>query len=93
MMQGVIDFLCSDEEEAIFLRDNCVFKVIPMMNPDGVIHGNYRTGLAGVDLNRRWKKTAKNLYPTVHAAKNLIKNFAVTRPLEAVCDLHGHSRK
>jgi len=26
-----------------------------MMNPDGVIHGNYRTSLSGSDLNRRWK--------------------------------------
>ena len=27
-----------------------------MVNPDGVIHGNYRCSLAGCDLNRRWKK-------------------------------------
>lgn len=93
MMQGVIDFLCDSTEEAAFLRDTCVFKIIPMMNPDGVIHGNYRTGLAGVDLNRRWKKPQKTLYPTVQAAKGLIKNFASTRQLEVICDLHGHSRK
>ena len=24
------------------------------MNPDGVIAGNYRTGLCGVDLNRKF---------------------------------------
>ena len=27
-----------------------------MLNPDGVIAGNYRVGLAGVDLNRKWDK-------------------------------------
>lgn len=42
MMQGVIDFLTSDHVEAQILRDNFVFKIIPMLNPDGVIHGNYR---------------------------------------------------
>jgi len=30
-----------------------------MMNPDGVIHGHYRTSLSGNDLNRRWKKINK----------------------------------
>ncbi len=93
MMQGAIDFLCSEDEEAKFLRDHCVFKIIPMMNPDGVIHGNYRTDLAGFDLNRRWKKTHKSLFPSVYAAKNLIKQLAKARELLMICDLHGHSRK
>ena len=59
MMQGCIDFLLGDSKEAIYLRESCVFKIIPMVNPDGVIHGNYRCSLAGCDLNRRWKKPHK----------------------------------
>lgn len=55
MMKGVIDFLVSNDPQAITLRDKYVFKVIPMLNPDGVINGNYRCSLAGCDLNRRWK--------------------------------------
>ena len=46
-MQGVIDFLISDEETAKQLRDTFVFKIIPMQNPDGVIVGNYRCNLMG----------------------------------------------
>lgn len=38
------------------LRSNFVFKVVPMLNPDGVVVGNYRASLAGVDLNRVYKK-------------------------------------
>lgn len=53
MMKGVIDFLTSQTPEAQLLREAFVFKLIPMMNPDGVINGNYRCNLAGVDLNRR----------------------------------------
>ena len=52
MMQGVIDFLVSDEETAVYLRNTFVFKIIPMQNPDGVIVGNYRCCLMGTDMNR-----------------------------------------
>ena len=47
-----------------------------MMNPDGVIHGNYRTSLGGCDLNRRWKKPNRKLNPTVFFAKESIKKFS-----------------
>ena len=53
MMKGALDFLTStDLPEAEILRQNFVFKVIPMLNPDGVIVGNYRCSLSGLDLNR-----------------------------------------
>lgn len=45
--------------DASYLRDKIIFKVIPMINPDGVVFGNYRTSLSGKDLNRKFK--AKNI--------------------------------
>ena len=36
---GVLQFLLSSEAEADLLRDNFIFKIIPMLNPDGVING------------------------------------------------------
>jgi len=47
MMRGVINYLISDDPKAAFLRDTYVFKIIPMLNPDGVIVGNYRCSLIG----------------------------------------------
>eukprot|EP00742_Colponemidia_sp_Colp-10_P006393 GILJ01006851.1.p1 GENE.GILJ01006851.1~~GILJ01006851.1.p1 ORF type:complete len:1123 (+),score=176.22 GILJ01006851.1:301-3369(+) len=93
MMQGVLDFLTGPTPEANTLRHHLVFKVIPMMNPDGVVHGNYRCNLAGVDLNRRWKKPSPDLHPTVFHTKAMIKAFAQERKVILFCDLHGHSRK
>ena len=56
MMRGVLFFLTDpNDPEARRLRENYVFKVVPMLNPDGVINGNYRCSLAGCDLNRQWK--------------------------------------
>jgi len=60
LMQGAMEFLSNpDNEEAAFLRDRFEFKIIPMMNPDGVIYGNYRCSLSGVDLNRQWSQPSK----------------------------------
>jgi murein tripeptide amidase MpaA len=46
IMQGLLDYLVSDDEGAKYLRNNFVFKIVPMLNPDGVIVGNYRCSLS-----------------------------------------------
>ena len=71
-MKGVIDFLISEDPKAVELRNKYVFKIVPMLNPDGVINGNYRCSLAGCDLNRRWKFPSEILHPTVYHTKKLI---------------------
>jgi hypothetical protein len=34
------------------LRESLVFKIVPMLNPDGVIVGNNRASFTGKDMNR-----------------------------------------
>ena len=51
-MEGAIQYLLSDA--AASLRNFFMFKIIPMLNPDGVISGNARCSLSGKDLNRQW---------------------------------------
>ena len=76
MMRGVLAFLTDTEShEAKLLREKYIFKVIPMLNPDGVINGNYRCSLAGCDLNRRWKTPSKSVHPTIYYTKKLIKDL------------------
>ena len=62
-MKGFLEYLVSPEAEEI--RKKIVFKVIPMINPDGVVFGNYRTGLSGKDLNRKFKAKNLDLFPEV----------------------------
>jgi murein tripeptide amidase MpaA len=46
-----------DTPDAALLRKKFIFKIIPMINVDGVIAGNYRCSLSGQDLNRNWRDT------------------------------------
>lgn len=93
MMKGVIDFLVSNTPEAKALREHFVFKIVPILNPDGVINGNYRCSLSGQDLNRRWKTPSKILHPVVFAVKKFMRIFSKEREIVLYCDLHGHSRR
>ncbi|CAI2369038.1 unnamed protein product [Moneuplotes crassus] len=91
--QGLITFLVSNDLVAQKLRKNYIFKIIPMLNPDGVIYGNYRCSLLGYDLNRRWDDPSKYFDPTIYYTKLLLKVFLEEREVKLFCDLHGHSRK
>ena len=42
MMQGLIDAVTADTPAARSLRASVVLKIVPMLNPDGVVLGNYR---------------------------------------------------
>ena len=47
------------------MRKKFIFKIVPMLNPDGVILGNNRCNLAGDDLNRKFRHPDSRLHPTV----------------------------
>ncbi|XP_075857986.1 cytosolic carboxypeptidase 2 isoform X2 [Microcebus murinus] len=93
VMKGFLDFILSNSPDAQLLRDIFVFKVIPMLNPDGVIVGNYRCSLAGRDLNRHYKTVLKETFPCIWYTRNMIKRLLEEREVLLYCDFHGHSRK
>ena len=49
------------------------WQVLPMLNPDGVIIGNYRCNLGGVDLNREWQQPSAAVSPEILAVKELFR--------------------
>ena len=75
IVRGMLDFLTGHSPGARLLRKIFVFKVVPMLNPDGVFYGNNRCSLAGVDLNRQWQLPSPHRHPTINHAKALIRSM------------------
>ncbi|CAM6001558.1 unnamed protein product [Sphagnum balticum] len=79
MMEGFIKKLREIKNQDI------LWIIIPMINVDGVILGNNRTGLLGLDFNRNWniqeESQRQSLFPEVMAS-----SFGIYRdkPVEEV---------
>ena len=91
--EGFIKFLLSNDQTAITLREEYIFLVIPMLNPDGVILGNSRCSLAGCDVNRCWKNPKYDSQAAVFHLKQRISTIIKNgNQIALYCDLHGHSK-
>ncbi|XP_030273084.1 cytosolic carboxypeptidase 1 isoform X3 [Sparus aurata] len=94
VMKGTLEFLMGTSPLAVSLREGFIFKIVPMLNPDGVINGNHRCSLSGEDLNRQWLNPNPELHPTIYHTKSLLQYLVhMQRTPLVFCDYHGHSRK
>lgn len=92
VFDGVVKFLLSSEGKQSLLQ-TYVIKLFPCLNVDGNVCGNYRSSLAGVDLNRQWALPSPDLHPEVYLVKTHMQRFSKERELLVYCDLHCHSKK
>src|SRR3546814_5185364 len=51
---GFVDELAADSPLARDFRERTLVIVLPLLNPDGVVEGNWRGNINGQDLNRDW---------------------------------------
>ena len=95
IFRGIFDFLTSERKEAKLLRRYYTFILVPCLNPDGVISGNYRNSIAGVDLNRQWINPDEEFHPEIYHLKQHLTYLTKDekRQLWIYCDIHGHSKK
>ena len=66
-----------------------------MLNPDGVIAGNFRTSYSGKDLNRKFNNLNKYLYPEITFLCDFCNGLRRShhRGADFYFDFHGHSAK
>lgn len=68
-------FIKIRDARAHFLRKNFIFKLIPMLNPDGVANGHYRMDVLGQNLNRFYQNPDPSLQPSAYAVKKIGKYY------------------
>ncbi|XP_071449217.1 cytosolic carboxypeptidase-like protein 5 [Hetaerina americana] len=86
VLDGIITSLLNKEDPgAALLRRKFLFKLIPVLNPDGVVRGHYRTDTRGTNLNRVYGNPSFEMHPPIYAACALIRYYH--RGNEAVDDL------
>ena len=94
MLQGVLDKLTAfGQIQTDILLDNYVFKIIPMLNPDGVARGYWRFDTLGLNLNRYYKDPQIEMHPTIWAAKTAVLQEHRNGQLRMYVDFHAHCTK
>lgn len=83
-VEGFLERLL-DEADPVsrVLLNQCVFYVVPNMNPDGAVHGNLRTNAAGANLNREWAMPSQDRSPEVYWVRQKMLEVGVDLSLDA----------
>lgn len=90
-MNGTLEFLLNEQNSlSKLLRNMFVFKIVPMINPDGVARGHFRTDGFGRNLNRYYKDATLAEQPSVFAIVQLINYFEQDKRIFFFCDYHAH---
>jgi hypothetical protein len=86
----MIKILLSETELAQRIRANCVFYIIPMFNPDGVVLSKPRNNANNVDLEANWN--ANPHQPEVAALKvRFTQLMSSLNPIEVMLNMHSSS--
>ena len=94
VLDGFLEFILNESDpRARALRDRFVFKLVPMINPDGVYRGQYRTDTMGHNLNRCYLACKPETHPAVHAIACLVRQLHARGELMFYIDTHGHATK
>ncbi|CAM9747368.1 unnamed protein product [Ectocarpus sp. 12 AP-2014] len=80
VFQGILRFLLEpNDPRAAELRRRFVFKLVPLLNPDGIAAGHFRQDSYGNNLNRHYIDPDVEKHSSVYASKAVVMHHA-TRP-------------
>jgi hypothetical protein len=95
LVEGALRFVVSDEPAAQKLRDETIFKIVPMINPDSVVRGDVRFNANGFDPNRQWDevdlrdKTWLERNPEIWYVKKALLAQHAQQPIDLALNLHN----
>jgi hypothetical protein len=73
--EGAVRGLLRDDAESRRLRQNIVWKILPLCDPDGVARGGVRFNANGYDLNRNWDIENAAKMPEIAAQRNAVRKW------------------
>jgi len=97
--EGMIQALMAEDENAKQLLDKYVFKIVPMVNPDGLFHGVCRYNSNMEDLNSEWDDELSDtanlpVEPEVLAIMKWAKGWIEAGgTIDFATDVHSHSQR
>jgi len=88
---GFIEEICADSDLSKRFRKEFQTVVIPMINPDGKHHGNWRGTLGGMDSNRDWRTQT---LPEIRAVTGFLRDQVTgdDRKTWVTIDFHATNR-
>jgi len=94
-VEGLLSFLTSPKPEARAVLQQIVFKICPMLNPDGVVSGGTRFNAAGVDLNRHWSpedplSNSHEKAPEIISVKDALRQWRSKHRLDLWINIHNN---
>ena len=90
LLDGILMVLLGNDSRGLALRQNFVFKIVPVLNPDGVYRGNFRTDQNGVNLNRCYLQPSVFEHPSIYAVRRYLTAIG---NVKFYFDLHAHMSK
>lgn len=92
LMNGLLRFLLNKKDpRAEILRRAFVFKIIPIINVDGVSRGFYRYDTNSLNMNRHYISPGMKTQPEIYAIKKLFLHFSQQGKIKYYFDLHAHA--
>lgn len=99
VVSGLLNFLLSDDENAAIARKTTIYKIIPMMNPDGIFHGITRFNGNYEDLNQEWDDDFTDtlhlpVEPEAACVKKWIRGWRSSgRHIDLALDIHSQGQQ
>jgi hypothetical protein len=95
LVEGALRFITSDDPVAVRLRDETIFKFVPMINVDSVVRGEVRFNVNGFDPNRQWdevnlrEKQWLERNPEIWYVKKALLAQHTQKPVDLALNLHN----